>query len=48
MRDINYVVYSYNNTIHITIGYKPIEIFYTTSDDLFEKEYENTLNFFKI
>ena len=21
MRDINYVVYSYNNTIHITIGY---------------------------
>ena len=46
-RDLNYVVYNYNNTIHNTTGYKPIEIFYTSSDDLLERVFENTLNSFK-
>ena len=26
-RDLNYVVFAYNNTIHYTTGFKPIEIF---------------------
>ena len=46
-RDFNYVVYNYNNIIHNTTGYKPIEIFYTSSDGSLERVFENTLNSFK-
>ena len=41
------ILFHYNNTIHSTTGFKPIEIFYYNSKELFQKVYENTLNSFK-
>ena len=40
-------LFNYNNTIHNTTSYKPIEIFYSTSDELFKIVFTNTLNSFK-
>ena len=41
------ILFNYNNTIHITTQFKPIEIFYTTSEDIKNDVYMNTLNSFK-
>ena len=43
----NKVLFDYNNTIHSTISYKPIEIFYSSSHALLSEVYNNTLNSFK-
>ena len=46
---LNLVLFDYNNSLHNTILFlfKPIEVYYSTSEDLYKKVYFNTLNFFK-
>ena len=44
----NEILFNYNNTVHSTTLYKPIEIFFTSSPDLLKEVYLNTLNSFKI
>jgi len=41
------VLFEYNNSLHSTILFKPIEIYYSTCEDLYKKVYFNTLNSFK-
>ena len=41
------ILFNYNNTVHSAIGYKPIEVFYSTSETLYEEIYYNTMNSFK-
>ena len=47
IKALNYTISTYNNTIHSTIGYKPIEVFYSSSLELKNQVYINTLNSFK-
>ena len=44
---MNYVLFNYNNIIQSRIGYKPIEVFYSTSETIIDEVYHNTLNSFK-
>ena len=44
---LNLVLFDYNNSLHSTILFKPIEVYYSTSEDLYKKVYFNTLNSFK-
>ena len=41
------VLFEYNNSLHSTILFEPIEIYYSTCEDLYKKVYFNTLNSFK-
>ena len=41
------ILFNYNNTVHSAIGYKTIEVFYSTSETLYEEIYYNTMNSFK-
>ena len=43
----NNVLFDYNNTVHSSTGFKPIEIFYSTSEKLYEEVFNNTLDSFK-
>ena len=43
----NQILLNYNNTIHQTTKFKPIEVFFSTSDEIKEQVYINTLNSFK-
>ena len=43
----NMILFNYNNSVHSTTGYKPIEVFFSTSDNLYGEVFTNTLNFFK-
>ena len=41
------ILLNYNNTIHQTTKFKPIEILFSTSDEIIEQVYINTINSFK-
>jgi len=43
----NQILLNYNNTIHQTTKFKPIELFFSTSDEIKEQVYLNTINSFK-
>ena len=43
----NNALFDYNNTVHSSTGFKPIEIFYSTSEKFCEEVFNNTLNSFK-
>lgn len=40
-------MFDYNNAQHNATLHKPIEVFYSTSDDLMQLVYVNTLNSFR-
>jgi len=42
----NNISFNFNNTIQDTIKYKPIEIFYTTSDEILKKSIYKYFQFF--
>ena len=44
---LNNIIFTYNNTIHSTINFKPIEVYFSTSEILYKQVYYNTLNSFK-
>ena len=46
-RALNSVLFNYNISIHSTIGFTPIEVFYSTSEEIYSTVYNNTLNSFK-
>ena len=46
-RALNAVLFKYNNSIHSAIGFTPIEIFYSTSEEVYSTVYNNTMNSFK-
>ena len=41
------ILFNYNNSVHSTTGYKPIEVFFSTSNNLYGDVFTNTLNSFK-
>lgn len=41
------ILFNYNNSVYSTTGYKPIEVFFSTSDNLYGEVFSNTLNSFK-
>ena len=43
----NMILLNYNNSVNSTTGYKPIEVFYSISDNLYEDAFIHPLNSFK-
>ena len=43
---LNYIINYYNSTIHETTKFAPNEIFYSSSEKLYEEAYNNTINSF--
>ena len=46
-RSLYTVLFNYNNSIHSTTGFTPIEVFYSTSEEVYSTVYNNTMNSFK-
>ena len=44
--ELNFIINNYNNTIHETTQFTPNELFYSSSEKLFEEAYNNTINSF--
>ena len=44
--ELNYIINNYNNTIHETTQFTPNELFYSSSEKLFEEAYNITINSF--
>ena len=44
--DLVEVVKVYNRSIHTVTKYTPIEFFFSTDKELYEKVYKNTLNYY--